>query len=146
MGALQTRYDRRQHDYGKLLVLIFIPLLIPVLWITSILIKKFNRANSFTAYDLGVASLEINSIILFGMNILTGVIIGLGTLIYPSETVALVGAVIFLPVLWFLIGMFFKRAYQVKWWQAVICVALVMVGYIYVGHLHSLICFMIFSL
>lgn len=30
---LATRYNNRQHDFGKLLTLLLIPLLIPVMWL-----------------------------------------------------------------------------------------------------------------
>lgn len=142
--ALGNSYDRRQHAYGKLLILLFIPMLIPVLWIISKLIKKFNADNVFTAYDLGVASLEVNSIILYGFYLIPGICIWLATSIYGSEKVSLIGVIIFLAALLFLLFSFFKRAYELVWWQAFICLTLLIFSYVYVMHLYGLICFFVF--
>lgn len=144
MADLESRYNRRQHDYGKLLVLLFIPLLIPVLWVVSLLVKKFNPHNSFTAYDLGMASLEINSIILYEFYLITGIGIWILTSIYPSDKITMAGFLISVPVLLFLLFAFFKRAYQIKWWQAIICLAMLVVPYIYIWNFYGLLCFLIF--
>lgn len=142
--ALELRFDKRQHDYGKLLILLFLPLLIPVLWVFSKLIKIFNPDNSFTAYDLGVASLEINSIILYGFYLLAGIIVWIATSITQSETVALVAILIFTPALFFQLFSFFRRAYDLKWWQALICLTLLIFAFIYVMQLYGWIAFLIF--
>jgi hypothetical protein len=144
MEVLGSRYDERQHAYGKLLVLLFLPMLIPVLWVISRLIKKFNPDNIFTAYDLGVASLEVNSIFLYGFYLIPGIVIWLATSVYRSETVSLVGIIFFLGVLTLLLFSFFKRAYQLAWWQALICLVLLLFSYVYVMHLYGLICFLLF--
>ena len=142
--ALEARYDTRQHDYGKLLTLLLIPLLIPVLWVISKIIKKFNPDNSFTAYDLGIASLEINSIILYGLYLIGGMVVWIGTSIYPSEKVSLAGFILFFSALLVMLFFFFKRAYQIKWWQAFICLTLIVIANVYILQLHGLICFLIF--
>jgi hypothetical protein len=144
MEALGSRYDERQHSYGKLLVLLFLPMLIPVLWVISKLVKKFNPDNIFTAYDLGVASLEVNSIILYGFYLIPGICIWLATSVYGSETVAAVGIIVFVSVLIFLLFSFFKRAYELAWWQALICLTLLVFAYVYVMHLYGLISFFVF--
>lgn len=144
LQALEARYNQRQHDYGKLLILLLIPMLVPVLWIISKLVKKFNPDNFFTAYDLGVASLEVNSIILYGFYLITGICIWLATSIYGNEKIAIAGLVIFLPVILFLVFSFFKRAYQILWWQALICLTILIVANVYVVNLFGLICFFIF--
>ena len=64
-------------------------MLIPVLWIISLMIKKFNPDNSFTAYDLGVASLEINAIVVYGLYLITGIIIWIATSIYSGQKVTM---------------------------------------------------------
>ena len=144
LQELAATYDRRQHDYGKLLTLLFIPLLIPVLWVISLLVKKFNSDNSFTAYDLFVASLEINSIILYQFYLITGICIWIATSIYSSEKVTMAIFFISLAALLFLLFSFFKRAYEIKWWQALICLALVAITYIYIWNLYGLVSFLIF--
>ena len=144
LQALEARYNQRQHDYGKLLILLLIPMLIPVLWVISKLVKKFNPDNFFTAYDLGVASLELNSIILYGFYLIAGISIWLATLVYGSEIVSAVGTVIFLTAVLFLILSFFKRAYRILWWQALICLTLLIVAYVYILNLFGLISFLIF--
>ena len=142
--ALGSRYDKRQHDYGKLLTLLFIPLLIPVLWITSKLVKNFNPNNSFTAYDLGVASLEINSIILYGFYLIAGIFVWIATSIYSKEIVSIVAGIIFVGALLFTLFGYFKRAYEISWWQALICLSLLVIAYVYILNLYSFICFLIF--
>ena len=144
LDALEKRYNTRQHDYGKLLVLLLIPMLIPVLWVIAKLIKKFNPDNEFTAYDLGVASLEINSIILYGFYLIAGIVIWLATSIYGSEKITLTGAIIFFAAIVTLLFLFFKRAYDISWWQAIICLTLLILAYVYVLKLYGLVCFLIF--
>lgn len=144
MAELGTKYDQRQHAYGKLLVLLFLPMLIPVFWIISRLIKKFNPDNIFTAYDLGVASLEVNSIILYGFYLIPGICIWLVTSIYPSETLSIVSIIIFLAAILLILFSFFRRAYELSWWQALICLTLLVFSYIYVMQLYGLISFFTF--
>jgi hypothetical protein len=144
VGQLEERYDRRQHAYGKLLTLLFIPLLIPVLWMISLLVKKFNSDNSVTAYDLGVASLEVNSIILYGMYLITGIVVWIATVIRPSEKAAMSAAITCGAVVLFLLFSFFKRAYQLRWWQALVCLLIVSISYLYIWNLYGLISFLIF--
>ena len=144
MAELQETYDRRQHDYGKLLTLLFIPLLIPILWALSKLVKKFNPDNSLTTYDLGVASLEINSIILYGFYILAGIIIWLVNLVFATTYVALGGAIIFFATVLLQLFFFFKRAYEISWWQALICLTTTVILYIYILSLFSLLTFLLF--
>jgi hypothetical protein len=144
MEALAKRYDIRQHDFGKLLTLLMIPFVIPVLWLISLLIRKFNANNIFTAYDLGVASLEINSIFLFAFYIISGILIKLVTTIYPSENLAYTAVSIFGLGVTFLLFSFFKRAYQINWWQAAICLILLLFGYVYIMNLYGLLSFLFF--
>ena len=144
LAELAKRYDYRQQAYGKLLTLLFVPLLIPLLWIVSLLVKKFNPGNHFTAYDLGIASLEINLIILFGFYLVSGIVTWLATRIYGSETVVLIIFILFLVSILFLLLSFFRRAYAMKWWQSFICVAILVIGYMYLWNLYSLIAFLAF--
>ena len=141
---LAARYNTRQHDYGKLLTLLFIPLLLPVLWIISLLVKKFNPENSFTAYDLGVASLEINSIILYGFYLFTGICVGIVTAIYGTKEISIAVFIIFIGAMMWLFFSFFRRAYDIRWWQALICLVILVFAYIYIWNLYALICFLIF--
>jgi hypothetical protein len=142
--ALASRYDSRQHDYGKLLTLLMIPFVIPVIWMISLFVKKFNRKISFTAYDLGIASLEINSIFVYGFYIITGICIRLATLVLPSEKFALGVIILFGVAVLFLLFSFFKRAYEINWWQSAICLLLLIVGYLYIMNLYGLLSFVIF--
>jgi hypothetical protein len=144
MEALAKRYDIRQHDFGKLLTLLMIPFVIPVLWIISLLIRKFNTNNVFTAYDLGVASLEINSIFLFAFYIISGLFLKLVITIYPSEKLAFTTVGLFGLGVMFLLFSFFKRAYEVNWWQAAICLLLLLFGYVYIMNLYGLLSFLFF--
>ena len=144
IAELGAKYDEKQHTYGKLLVLLFVPLLIPVLWILSKLIRKFNSQNTFTAYDLGVASLEVNSIILYGFYLVPGICIWLITLIIPSEAVSMTGIIVFIVAILFTLFSFFKRGYALRWWQALVCLAILIVCYVYVMQLYGLICFFTF--
>ena len=144
LHALEKRYNERQHSYGKFLILLLIPMLIPVLWVIAKLIKIFNTDNEITAYDLGVAALEINSIILYGLYLIAGLTIWLATSIYGSEKITLAGVIIFIPSILLLLFLFFKRAYEITWWQALICLTLLIFAYLYVLKLFGLICFFIF--
>lgn len=144
LADLEARYNNRNHTYGKLLILLFIPLLIPILWIISKFVRRFNPDNIITAYDLGVASLEINSIILYGAYLITGIFIWLVTLLFPIENIVLMGAIIFLIGLLTSLFLFFKRAYQIAWWQALLCLVFLVFGYIYILQLYGFLAFLIF--
>jgi hypothetical protein len=142
--AIALRYESRQHDFGKLLTLLLIPFVIPVLWVISYLIRLFNPKNTFTAYDLGVASLEINSIFVYAFFIITGLLIRFLTLIYANETLALIAISILGSAVLFLLYSFFKRAYSIRWWQAIICLLLLILGYGYIMNIYGLLSFIFF--
>lgn len=144
METIAANFDSRQHDFGKLLILLMIPVLIPALWLISLLIKKFNPNNTFTAYDLGVASLEINSIFLYAFYIISGILLRLLTYISAKQSFALSAAGLFGLGLILLLFLFFKRAYHINWWQAVICLLLLLWSYTYITQLYALLSFILF--
>ncbi len=144
LETLATKYDTRQHEYGKLLTLILIPLLIPLLWIINLLIKLFKRQHPITAYDLGVASLEINSIFLLGMGLFAGLLVRALALIIKNETFIQTVFIILITALAYLLLRFFMNAYQIKWWLALGCLLLLGLGYSIILSIYSFISFLIF--
>ena len=140
---LSKRYDIRAHDFGKLLILLLVPLILPVMWLINLWIKLFKRKYSINAFDLGIASLEINCIILYGFLIMGGLILRIVRYISLNETLAITVMVGITLALTYQIFRFFRTAYSINWWQSVVCVCLLMVGYIYMMKLYGLISFFI---
>jgi hypothetical protein len=140
---LQARYDHRLQDFGKLLSLLMIPLVIPVVWLTCLLVKLFRKDFNFTAYDVGLASVEINSLILYGLFIIGGLILKILGWISNNEILVFIGFIIILLATLFMLLKFFRRAYQLKWWQGAICLAIFFIGYTYMLSIYSLLSFSI---
>lgn len=142
--AIAAAFYNKQHYFGKIVTIVLIPLTIPVLLLVSLFIRLVKRNHNYTAYDLGVASLEINSIIVFGLFLITGLVLRLIILFTNSEMVFRVLSFFFLTAILVLLLQFFKRAYQLRWWQAVISLIVFLFGFSFVIELYRLISFMLF--
>ena len=64
--------------------------------------------------------------------------------VYGSEKITLAGAIIFSAAILLVLFLFFKSAYEITWWQAIICLILLACAYIYILKLYGMICFLIF--
>jgi len=145
MSTLATAFDDKLNAYGKLLTIIIIPLTIPVLWLINLCIRRIKRNHSFTAYDLGTASLEINSLILFTLFVFITGLMGAIRIIFNSpepiiSAVGLATAVALMVMIYF----FFKNAYQISKWTSVLAVAIFIIGYYFVIELYRALSFFVF--
>lgn len=140
-------YNKKLQNNGKLLTLLLIPLTIPVLLIINLLLKIINRNHQFTAYDLAINSLEINSAFLYVVFLIFGIIISIinyfifQNLEYEPLQKAII--VIILFIVFRILYSFFKIAYQLKWFQAVACTILFCIGYTFVAVFYQLFSFII---
>lgn len=143
--SMASSYDHNQYTYGKLFTLLLIPLVIPVLWIINLVLKFFDRKHKIITYDLGIASLEINSILLYGIFLFGGLIIKLFSLMVPNENMVLITFTAVSAFIFVLLYFFFKRAYAVSWWKSLLCLGLLMLGYINIMSVYSFITFLVFT-
>ena len=143
-STIAATYDKKQHDFGKLVTIVLIPLTIPVLLLVTLFIRLVKRNHKYTIYDLGMASLEINSIIVYGLFLIIGFVTRLLNLVTNNEKTFRILAVVFITVILIFLLLFFKRAYQLRWWQATISLIVFLFGFSFVIELYRLISFMIF--
>ncbi len=129
-------YDQKVASNGKLLTLLLIPLTIPVLLIISIVLKMNIKSHRYKLYDLAIASLEINSSFVYSIFLLVGVTISIINYFFiknldyqPLQTFTVVLIMILAAYTLF---SFFKRAYSLKWYQALISGIFFFIGYTFV--------------
>ncbi|SKB49032.1 DUF3667 domain-containing protein [Daejeonella lutea] len=141
--ALARRYNEKKHNYGKLATLLFLPLTIPVLWGVQKLLK-FHKDKKLSPYDMGIASLELNSLIVAGFYIIVGLITQAILAIFKSETAIIAMVVISLLAICCYILFFFKRVYNLNLWKSTLSMVLFCSGYIVAMILYGIITFVIF--
>jgi hypothetical protein len=129
-------YDQKVASNGKLLTLLLIPLTIPVLLIISIVLKMIIKSHRYKLYDLAIASLEINSAFVYSIFLLVGITISIINYFFfknldyqPLQTFTVVLIMILAAYTLF---SFFKRAYSLKWYQALISGIFFFIGYTFV--------------
>jgi hypothetical protein len=141
--ALGHAFDEKLHLYGKMLAIILIPLTIPVMWLTNMGIKKIKKEHTYTTYDLGTASLEINCIISYSLLLILPLFFVLIHRLFPALPTEIFVNFGFLGLL-VLFFLFFRRAYQIKWWTAILAVIVFTIGYIIAMELYRLMSFIVF--
>ena len=144
VDTLATIYNENLHAYGKILTIIMIPLTIPVLWLVNIGIRRIKRDHNFTAYDLGTASLEINSLLLFSIFVVGQGLVGVMHLQFPNVaivTTVMIGIMVGTVVMFYL---FFKNAYQIRWWVSIFAVIIFLMGYMLTVEIYRELTFFVF--
>lgn len=141
--AIATVYNAKLQNYGKLVTLFLIPLTIPALWLLNMFVKMFKKNHHFKAYDLGMASLEINTILVIVMFVLGGTA---NEIIYwllgNSVLSTIITGLIFIYILTLLL-LFIKRVFEINWWLSTICLLLFLALYGLVIDLFRFISFVI---
>ncbi|MBJ6110325.1 DUF3667 domain-containing protein [Hymenobacter sp. BT523] len=122
-------FDQRKQAYGKLLAFLLIPLTVPVLWAVNAGTRRFHGSHRLTAYDLGVAALEINSLVLIGFFLLGSLLASAAELAFANAYVvtAVVGAS--LLVLLCLLYRFFRTVFCLNSWPGLLALTLFLIGY-----------------
>lgn len=141
--VIATAYNQKLTNYGKLVTLFLIPLTIPALWIINLIVKLFKKGHRFKAYDLGMASLEINTMLVIVLFVFGGITNELIFLVAGNTIVnAIITGIIFMAVA-FLLLLFIKRLFEIKWWQAIVCLLLFLGLYAFVIDLFRLVSFLV---
>lgn len=145
----EKEYDKKLQLNGKLLTLLLIPLTIPILLIINLFLRLLLRKHHFTTYDLAIGALEINSAIVYIVFLLIGVTISIINKLFignfENNYFQIFNVVFILLIMALYFYSFFKRAYQIKWFQSVVCLLLFVLGYAFVISFYQLLSFMILS-
>lgn len=142
--SIAKNYDIKQNNFGKLVTIVFIPLTIPILLLLNIIIRLFKRNHQYTAYDLGIAALEINSIFVYGLFLIVGITTRLINLVLQSNSTLGIIGILLSSLILVNLFFFFKKVYKLNWWLSLFTLILFILGYIITIELYRLISFLVF--
>ncbi|OON69679.1 DUF3667 domain-containing protein [Hymenobacter sp. CRA2] len=137
-------YDKRKHAYGKLLTFLLIPLTIPVLWLVTLASTRFKGSYRLTAFDMGIASLELNSLIIIGFFTFASLLTSSVYLVFASETLFISVVAACLLMVLYLLQRFFKRVLQLTNGQGLLALIIFLGGYAGVLVVYGIVAFVVF--
>lgn len=106
------KYDEFLHYYGKLIVLMLIPIVIPVFWMTNLFLKLFKKNQQFKLFDFTIFSLEFNSFIILFVFVITTIILNVVEYIFGiSQTFNII---VVISIMLYFLNSFFKRNFCIK--------------------------------
>jgi len=140
---LAANFDKKKHAYGKLLTFLLIPLTMAVLWLVQFICRSFRKEPGLKAYDFGIASLEINSMILLVFFVFSGLLFAIFSL-FAVELLSKVVVGVSLLLTIFLIYRFLSRVLRLNTWQSLIALVLFLAGYLTVMIIYGIITFILF--
>lgn len=140
--TIETNYNRRGNDVGRLVAIFLPPLVIPIFWLINLTIGFTKSNHTFTAFDLATASFEIINIFLLTVAILRTIDLLLKLTGVPNNSlIATVSTLCLFVASIYLHFRFFREAYGLRRGPASLCVAVYFIWFYFMLDVYYLIYF-----